>query len=107
MDVAGRRAGDGARLVPRVPRRRGAMMMDAVPPLTVRGVRKKYRRRVVLSDVSFDVLSGEAVALVGPNGAGKSTLIGCVTADRLPDAGAVRICGADPFADPAKAAACL
>jgi len=82
-------------------------MTDPALPLAVRGLRKKYRRGVVLSDVSFDVHPGEAVALVGPNGAGKSTLIGCVTADRLPDRGEVRICGADPFREMAAAAACL
>lgn len=82
------------------------MMADALP-LSVRDLRKKYRRGVVLNGVEFDVHPGEAVALVGPNGAGKSTLIGCVTADRLPDAGEVRLCGADPFRDTAAAAACL
>ncbi|HET7232282.1 MAG TPA: ATP-binding cassette domain-containing protein [Longimicrobium sp.] len=76
-------------------------------PLSVRGLRKKYRRGVVLNNVTFSVRPGDAMALVGPNGAGKSTLIGCVTADRLPDAGSVHICGADPFADAARAAACL
>ncbi len=82
-------------------------MTDDALPLAVRGLRKKYRRGVVLNDVSFQVRPGEAVALVGPNGAGKSTLIGCVTADRLPEVGEVRICGADPFAQALKAAACL
>jgi ABC-2 type transport system ATP-binding protein len=82
-------------------------MMDTALPLSVRDLRKKYRRGVVLNGVTFDVHPGEAVALVGPNGAGKSTLIGCVTADRLPDTGDVRICGANPFADVAGAAACL
>jgi len=81
--------------------------MDGAPPLSVRELRKKYRRGVVLNGVTFEVRPGDAVALVGPNGAGKSTLIGCVTADRLPDAGAVRICGADPFRDSRAAAACL
>lgn len=82
-------------------------MTDDALPLTVRALRKKYRRGVVLDAVSFTVRPGEAVALVGPNGAGKSTLIGCITADRVPDAGEVRICGADPFADPRGAAACM
>jgi ABC-2 type transport system ATP-binding protein len=82
-------------------------MSDAALPLSVRGVSKKYRRRVVLDGISLEVRPGEAVGLAGPNGAGKSTLIGCITADRVPDAGEVRICGADPFAEPRAAAACM
>jgi len=81
-------------------------MTDALP-LSVRGLRKQYRRRLVLDGVTFDVRPGEAVALAGPNGAGKSTLIGCITADRVPNAGEVRICGADPFERPREAAACM
>ncbi len=34
-----------------------------------------YGGAPVLSDVSFEVQAGEAVALIGPNGAGKSTLL--------------------------------
>lgn len=85
----------------------GRAMTDDGVPLRVRGLGKAYRRGVVLRDVSFDVAPGAAVALLGSNGAGKSTLIGCVTGDRLPDRGEVRIGGADPFADPARAAAAL
>jgi ABC-2 type transport system ATP-binding protein len=80
--------------------------MDELP-LEVRGLRKAYRRGVVLDGVSFALRPGEAVALLGANGAGKSTLLGCVTADRLPDRGEVRLCGADPFADPMAAARCI
>jgi ABC-type multidrug transport system ATPase subunit len=76
-------------------------------PLSIRGVGKQYRRRVVLGGVTFDVHPGEAVALAGPNGAGKSTLIGCITADRVPTAGEVRLCGADPFERPREAAECM
>jgi ABC-type multidrug transport system ATPase subunit len=74
--------------------------MDEAIPLQVRGLRKRYRRRPVLEGVSLEARAGEAVAVIGPNGAGKSTLLGCITADRLPDDGAVRICGLDPFAGP-------
>jgi len=38
-----------------------------------------YNSRMVLHEVSFNVASGEVVALVGPNGAGKSTLIRAVS----------------------------
>lgn len=76
-------------------------------PLVVEDLRKAYRRRPVLDGVSFVLREGEAVALLGANGAGKSTLLGCLTGDRLPDAGTVRICGADPFSDPVRAARCM
>ena len=79
---------------------------DALP-LSVRDVRKAYRRGVVLGGVTFDVRPGEAVALLGANGAGKSTLLGCVTGDRLPDRGEIRLCGVDPFSDPVAAAGCM
>ena len=81
-------------------------MTRADEVLAVRGLAKAYRRRPVLRDVSFAAAAGEAIAVIGPNGAGKSTLLGCITGDRLPDAGEIRVCGADPFSDLAAAARC-
>lgn len=53
--------------------------------LRVDGLRKSYRKRMVVSDVSFSVESGEVVGLLGPNGAGKTTcfymIVGLVPVD--------------------------
>ena len=53
--------------------------------LRAEGLRKAYRKRVVVSDVSLTVESGEVVGLLGPNGAGKTTcfymIVGLVPVD--------------------------
>jgi ABC-type multidrug transport system ATPase subunit len=54
--------------------------------------------RPALDTVSFDVGPGAVVGLLGPNGAGKSTLVKVLCGVTAPDAGSVRILGADPVA---------
>jgi lipopolysaccharide export system ATP-binding protein len=53
--------------------------------LRVANLRKRYKARTVVHDVSFQVGSGEVVGLLGPNGAGKTTcfymIVGLVRAD--------------------------
>ncbi len=53
--------------------------------LRAEGLKKRYRARVVVRDVSLDVRSGEVVGLLGPNGAGKTTcfymMVGLVAMD--------------------------
>lgn len=48
-------------------------------------LRKSYKNRTVVHDVSLEVGSGEVVGLLGPNGAGKTTcfymMVGLVSAD--------------------------
>lgn len=41
--------------------------------LRVENLRKRYKARTVVQDISFVVNSGEVVGLLGPNGAGKTT----------------------------------
>ncbi|MCH2163676.1 MAG: LPS export ABC transporter ATP-binding protein [Marinovum sp.] len=41
--------------------------------LRIENLRKSYRRRLVIRDVSMTLQRGEVVALLGPNGSGKTT----------------------------------
>lgn len=41
--------------------------------LDVRNLRKLFKKRVVVKDVSFNVHGNEVIGLLGPNGAGKTT----------------------------------
>ena len=53
--------------------------------LSANNLKKRYKARTVVEDVSFEVKSGEVVGLLGPNGAGKTTcfymIVGLVAAD--------------------------
>ncbi len=56
-------------------------------------VSKRYGKRRVLHDVSFEVHQSELLALVGANGAGKSTLIKIVLGLCEPSSGSVELFG--------------
>ncbi|WP_368160277.1 LPS export ABC transporter ATP-binding protein [Aeromonas sp. R5-3] len=53
--------------------------------LKAAGLQKSYKRRMVVSDVSLEVGTGQIVGLLGPNGAGKTTsfymIVGLVQSD--------------------------
>jgi len=53
--------------------------------LVVENLRKKYKARTVVQDISLEIDSGEVVGLLGPNGAGKTTsfymIVGLVPLD--------------------------
>jgi len=67
--------------------------------LRVSGLRKKYKSRTVVKDVSFEVKSGEVVGLLGPNGAGKTTCFYMIVGLVATDGGDIRLRGEDEDAD--------
>lgn len=60
-------------------------------PLKLRteGLVKRYGKRTVVNDVSFDVRQGEIVGLLGPNGAGKTTSFYMTTGLVVPNGGRI------------------
>jgi lipopolysaccharide export system ATP-binding protein len=59
--------------------------------LSAHNLRKKYKSRTVVADVSFDVAAGEVVGLLGPNGAGKTTCFYMIVGLVAVDGGEIRI----------------
>jgi ABC-type (unclassified) transport system, ATPase component len=59
--------------------------LQKMSELRVESLRKKYKTRTVVQDISLQISSGEVVGLLGPNGAGKTTsfymMVGLVPLD--------------------------
>ena len=55
--------------------------------LRTEGLIKRYGKRTVVNNVSFDVKQGEIVGLLGPNGAGKTTSFYMTTGLIVPNGG--------------------
>ena len=68
--------------------------------LRVENLRKRYKSRTVVQDVSLDVASGEVVGLLGPNGAGKTTCFYMIVGLVAADAGAIHLDGRELTHDP-------
>jgi len=58
-------------------------------------LKKRYKSRVVVKDVSLEVSSGEVVGLLGPNGAGKTTCFYMIVGLAAVDGGRIFIDGRD------------
>ena len=58
-------------------------------------VNEKGMERNILSDVSFDVKSGEMLVITGPNGGGKSTLAKVIMGIEKATAGKITLDGTD------------
>jgi lipopolysaccharide export system ATP-binding protein len=59
--------------------------------LSATGLKKAFKRRLVVNDVAVRVEQGEIVGLLGPNGAGKTTTFYLITGLIRPDAGRITL----------------
>lgn len=95
------RIADGVSLVESPPEKTGQPQVQIEPDrmfrkqvrgssiLGAEGLRKSYRKRVVVNDVSVGIRQGEIVGLLGPNGAGKTTIFYMIVGLEKPDKGRV------------------
>lgn len=58
------------------------------------GLLLRAAERVLLTDASFEIRSGEFTAVLGPNGVGKTTLLRTIAGVRAPEGGSITIDGA-------------
>ncbi|MUG46832.1 ribosomal protection-like ABC-F family protein [Paenibacillus woosongensis] len=56
-----------------------------------KSVQKYYGAELVLSDVTFEIKSGERVGLIGRNGTGKTTLMRLLSGSETPDHGSIAV----------------
>ena len=63
--------------------------------LSIESLRKSYRKRLVIRDVSMQLHRGEVVALLGPNGSGKTTCFYSIAGLVTPEGGKVIVDGRD------------
>lgn len=67
--------------------------------IKVENITKRFKDKLVLDNISFDIEEGEIFGLIGPNGAGKSTLINIITNLMMADSGDVFIEGKNLLKD--------
>ena len=61
--------------------------------LTIQHLKKTFKKRTVVQDVSMEIASGEVIGLLGPNGAGKTTSFYMVVGLIAADAGSITLDG--------------
>ena len=63
--------------------------------VSLRGVSKRYGRRLAVDGLDLDVPAGQCFGLLGPNGAGKTTTLRMIYGAARPSAGTVSVFGRD------------
>jgi phospholipid/cholesterol/gamma-HCH transport system ATP-binding protein len=67
----------------------------STPKISVRGLKKSFGRKLVLDGIDLEVGHGESLVVIGGSGTGKSVTVKCILGLIEPDAGSIKIDGAD------------
>ena len=68
--------------------------------ISVRGLRKSFKDKLVLDGIDLDIKEGTIFSLLGPNGAGKTTTVRILSTLSKPDAGQAWIAGKELAREP-------
>ncbi len=71
---------------------------DRQPAVSLRGAAFGYSGRSRVADLTLDIETGSAVALIGPNGSGKSTLLQGILGLSELTSGSIEVLGTSPLA---------
>ncbi|HEX9466480.1 MAG TPA: ATP-binding cassette domain-containing protein [Alphaproteobacteria bacterium] len=69
--------------------------MSATPKISIRGLKKYFGAKKVLDGVDLDVGVGESLVVIGGSGTGKSVLLKCILGLLEPEAGSIKVDGAE------------
>jgi len=61
--------------------------------IEIRKLKKSYRGKTVLKNISFSVQKGSIHGFIGPNGAGKTTTLNCLMSGVKPNSGEIYLEG--------------
>ena len=61
--------------------------------LSLKGVTKRFGGLVAVSNIDFDVRTGQVLGLIGPNGSGKSTTLNLISGALKPTSGSIKLRG--------------
>jgi phospholipid/cholesterol/gamma-HCH transport system ATP-binding protein len=75
-------------------------MNGAAPKIAVRGLEKSFGPKRVLNGLDIECGVGESLVIIGGSGTGKSVLIKCILGLLHPEAGSIRIDGAETVGMP-------
>jgi ABC-2 type transport system ATP-binding protein len=81
--------------------------METEPVLSCSDLRKRFKERLAVDGVGFQVGPGETYGLLGPNGAGKTTTISMICGLLRRDGGEVTVAGVSLDRDPEKVKAAI